>query len=327
MKSTALIMDVDAGVDDTLAVIFALLTPSLRVRAITAVAGNVPVHLCTQNVLLTLEMLDGLIAEALPVAKGASRPLRRALFTAREVHGEDGIGNASAFYDPPRRRAAPEPAADLILRMLRGRERLSIVATGPLTNIAAAYKKDPAAMRRVKEIIVMGGAFEGVWNTGPVAEFNFYVDPEAADCVMRSGLPVTLIPLNVTHRCILSPGDLRNVFPIALRRYVQRVTTFYFDFHRRTAGFTGGYLHDPLAVAAVAHPSFFSYRTGYVRVEGEGKYTRGLSVFIPRLDLRKNAEMPGWVRRTLRNAPSVRVATGINAASFKREFLAALRKP
>jgi len=164
-------------------------------------------------------------------------------------------------------------------------------------------------------------------NTGPAAEFNFYVDPEAADCVMRSGLPVTLIPLNATHSCILRPDDLGGVSPAALRRYAARVTKFYFDFHRRTAGFTGGYLHDPLAVAAVVQPSLFSYRRGYVRVEAEGKYTRGLSVFFPRLDPGKNAELPGWVRRAIRAAPSVRVATWVDAASFKREFLATLHKP
>lgn len=325
MKPTPILLDVDAGVDDTLAIIFALLSPALSVRAITTVAGNVPVHACTRNVLLTLQLLSGRINSLPIVAQGASKPLKKKLFTAREVHGRDGIGNVSRLYDPPTLRAVSRRAVNVILDLLRREPGTTLVATGPLTNIASAIMEDMTTMKRAREIVVMGGAFQGLHNTGPVAEFNFYADPDAADCVMQSGLPVRLIPLNVTERCILTPNDLRAVADPSLRRYLQRVTKFYFDFHKRTANITGGYLHDPLAAASVAFPSLVKTHRGYVRVEWAGVYARGLSVFFPLLDVRKNAELPGWVKRALRRMPSVRVATSVKTVSFKQKFLGTLR--
>jgi len=325
MKSTPIILDVDAGVDDTLAIIFSLLSPALRVRAITTVAGNVPVSLCTRNVLLTLQLLSGRIRSLPIVAQGASKPLRRKLFTAREVHGWDGIGNASGLYDKPALAASARSAVDVILDLLRREPNTTVVATGPLTNIAAAITKDRATMKKAREIVVMGGAFQGMHNTGPAAEFNFYVDPEAADIVMRSGLPIRLIPLNVTEQCLLTPADLRSVADPIVRRYIQQITKFYFDFHRRTINVNGGYLHDPLAAGSVAFPSFVRSRRGYVRVEWSGAYTRGLSLFFPRLAVRKNAELPDWVKRALRKKPTVRVAASVDASSFKKKFLKTLR--
>jgi inosine-uridine nucleoside N-ribohydrolase len=252
--------------------------------------------------------------------------LKKKLFTAKEVHGSDGIGNASRLYNPPKFKAVPHPAVDVILELLRREPNTTLVATGPLTNIASAITKDFAVMKRTREIVVMGGAFQGVHNTGPVAEFNFYADPDAADCVMQSGLPVRLIPLNVTEHCVLTLDDLRTIADPSLRRYLQRITKFYFDFHKRTANVTGGYLHDPLAVASVAFPSLLKTHRGYVRVEWAGTYARGLSIFFPLLNIHNNAELPGWVIRALRRKPSVRVATTVNANSFKQKFLGTLRR-
>jgi purine nucleosidase/pyrimidine-specific ribonucleoside hydrolase len=325
MKPIPILLDVDAGVDDTLAIIFALLSPHLDVRAITTVAGNVPVRSCTRNVLLTLEILSS-IAHSPPVAEGASKPLRRKLFTAKEVHGDDGIGGASQFYPSPTVQSTQCHAVELILQTVKREAHLTLVATGPLTNIALALKKDFPAMRSVREIVVMGGGFNGVHNTGPCAEFNFYVDPDAADRVMQSGLPIRLIPLNVTERCVLTPGDIRSFPRPSIRRYVQRVTKFYFDFHKRTEQINGGYVHDPLAVGAVLQPSILQTELGYVRVESEGTVTRGVSVFFPRLNVRKEAELPRWVKRALLHAPTVRVATRVDTNRFRKLFLASLSK-
>ncbi len=322
-----ILLDVDAGVDDTLAIIFALLSPRLDVKAITTVAGNVPVQSCTRNVLLTLEILKPFLANLPVVAQGASKPLKLSPFTAKEVHGTDGIGNASRLYSAPNIKRRSGHAVDVILATAKREKELTLVATGPLTNVAQAIKKDFSTMKRVHEIVVMGGGFNGVHNTGPVAEFNFYVDPDAADIVMHSGIPITLIPLNVTERCTLAPGDLHAVANVRLRRYIQRVTKFYFDFHKRTEGFNGGYLHDPLAVAAALEPSLLRMKEGYVNVETSGKYTRGMSVFFPHLDIRKEAELPPWVKRALRRLPSVRVAISVDAKTFRRKFLASLARP
>ena len=324
MKPTPIILDVDAGVDDTLAIILALSSRSLDLRAITTVAGNVPVRVCTRNVLLTLEVLSPCF-DALPVvAEGAARPLKRRPFTAKEVHGNDGIGNASHFYGRPKMRAVRDSAIEVILETAKRDSNLTLVATGPLTNVALAIARDRATMKRLREIVVMGGAFNGLHNTGPVAEFNFYTDPDAADLVMHSGIPVRLIPLNVTEKCIFTPQDLDAVTFAPLRRYVQRVTHFYFAFHKRTENFTGGYLHDPLAVAAVVTPSLVKTEEGYVHVETGGKYSRGLSILFPRLNPRKEAELPGWVKHALLHEPSVRIATSVDAESFKRKFLASI---
>ncbi len=321
MKPTPIILDVDAGVDDTLAIVAALRSPRINVCAITTVAGNVPVPLCTRNVLLTLEILAPQLKSIPIVAQGALGPGKRPLFTAKEVHGNDGIGGASAFYPSPLLKAEKQLAANIILDTLKQEKKITIVATGPLTNIALAIKKDPSVMKRAKEIVVMGGAFGGAHNTGPVAEFNFYVDPESADAVMNSGIPIRLVPLNVTEQCFLYPGDLRSIRDARLRRYLHRVTDFYFNFHRRTEGFLGGYLHDPLAVVAAVEPSLVKTETGYVHVETAGNYTRGASVFFPRLNVKKSAELPDWVKRDLVRKPGVHVATDVRADAFKRMFM------
>jgi purine nucleosidase/pyrimidine-specific ribonucleoside hydrolase len=316
-----ILLDVDAGVDDTLAIMLALLSPALEVRGITTVAGNVPVRSCTRNVLLTLEILSPTLHVLPPVAQGASVPLHHTLFTAKEVHGNDGIGGASTFYHSPKAGSTRKNGVDLILETVKREANLTLVATGPLTNIALALKKDFSTMKRLREIVVMGGAFNGAHNTGPCAEYNFYVDPDAANAVMLSGLPIRLIPLNITQQCILTPDDLRTIDHALLRRYLQRVTKFYFDFHKRTENFIGGYLHDPLAVAAVLKPSLLRTELGYVHVERMSTYTRGMSIFFPRLNMRKQAELPKWVKSRLLRAPTVKVAIGVDTKKFKQLFL------
>ena len=316
-----ILLDVDAGVDDTLAIIFALLSPDLDVRGITTVGGNVPVRSCTRNVLLAFEVLSSIFRTLPPLSAGASHPLRHALFTAKEVHGGDGVGGASVFYPAPKKRTARGNGVDLILETVKREAGLTLVATGPLTNIALALKKDLPAMKRLREIVVMGGAFNGAHNTGPCAEFNFYVDPDAANAVMRSGLPIRLIPLNVTEQCFFTPGDLQRINHPLLRHYIQRVTKFYFDFHKRTENLNGGYLHDPLAVAAVVKPSLLRTELGYVHVERMSTYMRGMSIFFPRLNVKKEAELPKWVKSALLRAPTVKVATGVDAKIFKQLFL------
>jgi pyrimidine-specific ribonucleoside hydrolase len=323
-KPLPILLDVDAGVDDTLAIAFALLSPRLEVKGISTVAGNVPVQFCTRNVLLTLEILRPMLRSLPPIVEGVSTPLQKKLFTAKEVHGDDGIGNASRFYPRPSLKPQKISSADFIIRTVQKNPHLTIIATGPLTNIALAIKKNKSAMQHVQEISVMGGAFGEFHNTGPVAEFNFYVDPDAADIVMQSGIPIRLHPLNVTEQCIVTPHDLQIVPTRRLKEYLLRVTKFYFQFHRRTERLLGGYLHDPLAVAAVIDPSLFVYEAGYTHVECAGKYTRGMSIFFPKLDPAREAALPDWVTFALRRRTSVEVARRVNPVRAKKLFFQTL---
>lgn len=272
-----LLIDTDAGVDDALAIILALRSPELHVHAITTVAGNVEVEKCTANVNLLLELLK---PSARPiVAQGSSRPLRRKLFTAPEVHGKDGLGNIRGQRQFG---SARKGAVHTIVEACeRFGSKLAIVALGPMTNIARAYLQRPALVRRIAHLISMGGALRVPGNSGPVAEFNYFVDPEAAQLLVHSRLPLTVVPLDVTEQLVL----MRNEVEYRARRRASRVaksimrfTDFYMKYHRKTEGFYGGYLHDPLAMAIAIDRSLVTTRKLVVDVETRGVFTRGMTV-------------------------------------------------
>ena len=273
------LLDVDTGVDDALALVFALRSPELDVRAITTVAGNTTVDKTLRNTLLLLDVLQ---APAIPVARGAAGPLRRPLVTAEDVHGADGLGNATTVYPPPRRAPLDRDATELILSTIAAeRDQLTLVATGPLTNLARALEADPATFRLLGKLVVMGGAFRTWGNTGPVAEFNFFCDPEAARAVLEAGLDVTLVPLDVTERAVLPRAAVRALSQqrdSSLFQFVREFTVLWFDYHREVAGLDGGHLHDPLAVAAVACPHLFRTVHTRVTVETAGELTAGMTV-------------------------------------------------
>jgi purine nucleosidase/pyrimidine-specific ribonucleoside hydrolase len=302
-----MLIDTDAGVDDALALLLALRSPEASVQAITTVAGNVPVHLCTRNVMRVLEIA----APAVPpvVAQGAARPLRRPLTTAPEVHGKDGLGNTSRGTIQ-RTRVSTHDAVKVILETCRRcADRLVIVALGPLTNIARAYRRSPHTLRRVKRIVSMGGAFRVPGNTGPVAEFNYYVDPEAAHLILNAGLPVTVVPLDVTEQVVLLREEVLDRvrrFPTKSNRFVERITSFYMRYHRRTEGFEGGYLHDPIAVAVALDPRLALTEQMPVVVETSGRFTRGMSV--------------GGIRSALPGARPVEVVSRLEWKRFLRMF-------
>jgi purine nucleosidase/pyrimidine-specific ribonucleoside hydrolase len=272
------LIDTDTGVDDALALIFALRSPEISVKAITTVAGNVQVSKCTHNVYRILQLLQ--VAEAPVIAQGASAPLRRRLVTAPEVHGDDGLGNAGIPLRRPAR--IRRDAVRMILETCeRYGRRLTIIALGPLTNLALALKEDRATLSRVGRIVSMGGAFRVPGNTGPVAEFNYYVDPEAAHRVLNAGLPVTIVPLDVTQHVTLMRTEAeyragRRASVVA--KAILRFTRFYMRYHRITEGFLGGYLHDPVAVAVALEPSIVRSRRVHVDVETKGEWTRGMTV-------------------------------------------------
>lgn len=303
------IIDTDAGVDDALAIILALKSPELKVEAITTVAGNVEVEKCTRNCLLLLDILDPAYSPI--VAQGAKKPLVKDLVTAPEVHGEDGLGNVVAQYPTPGHKAVRDHAMFVILDLIRKYPgSITIVTIGPMTNLALAINKDIQTMRDVREIITMGGAFRVPGNTGPFAEFNMYVDPEAAQRVLDAGLPLTLLPLDVTEKVFLRWHEILNLRQHgdkSLGNFIAEFTCSYMRYHKETVGFFGGYLHDPLAVGVAINTNFVRCRDLSVAVKTTGDSERGMTVAEPRRSQKK------W-------HPNARVAQSVKSKEFLQFF-------
>jgi len=207
MKAAApqrIILDTDPGVDDAMAIFLALRSPELKVEAITAVSGNVPLSFTLPNALRLVEIAG---RPDVPVAGGAATPLVRRLVTAHYVHGNNGLGGVE--FPEPKLKAVAEPAAELIHRVVHENPgEITIVAVGPLTNVATALKSDPGLAAKIKGIVVMGGSLSG-GNITPAAEFNFYVDPEAARMVFDAGVPLVMVGLDVTHKVLLGEEQLK----------------------------------------------------------------------------------------------------------------------
>ncbi len=278
------LIDTDPGLDDALALVLALRSPTLDVRGITVVAGNVPLKTCTDNVLRILNVLRPRIVP--PVFEGCERSMSPRVARAEHVHGGDGLGGASRHYPvgdlSPRR----GHAADAMIAMARefGSD-LSIVTLGPLTNVATALQRDAGTMARIRDVIVMGGSIDVPGNVTPTAEFNFYSDPLAAQAVVQSGLRVTLVGLNVTERARIErtrfEGCLEAMQPGMLREFLGDVAGPYFDFCRKWEGGDACALHDPLAVAVAIDPRLVSadkIRCDVVTSQGP---TRGMTVRNP----------------------------------------------
>jgi inosine-uridine nucleoside N-ribohydrolase len=313
-----MLIDTDTGVDDALALILALRSPEVSVKAITTVAGNVEVEKCTRNVFRILRLLQ--VGETPIVAQGARKPLRRPLYSAPEVHGDDGLGNFPMRL-PPNAAKSLGSAAEVIIESCRryGR-KLTIVAIGPLTNLARAWQKDRTALRKVGRIVSMGGAFRVPGNTGPVAEFNYFVDPEAAHILLQSGLPITVIPLDVTQQLVLMRNELEyraKRRASALASAILLFTRPYMRYHKKAEGFDGAYLHDPIAVAAAIDGRLIQTRGVHVDVEATGKYTRGMTVadFRARVPFKPEASQAPAEKK-----PSVDIAVKIDRERFLKLF-------
>lgn len=294
MPPLPFILDTDPGVDDALALLFALRSPELELVAVSAVAGNVGLEATTRNALLLLQLAG---RPEIPVHMGETPPAERALVTAADVHGDDGLGGITRLLDAQGRpRYAPQhlrphgvPAVEALPQYARARpDELTLVAIGPLTNVARAAAQDPDGMRRFAELVVMGGAFRCPGNITPAAEFNIYVDPDAAQTVLDLGIPIRFVPLDVTHRVLVRPDDLERPETSPRARLVQDLLQHTFEFYQERVGYPGCHLHDPLAVAAVMRPELLRFREAFVEVETAGEVTRGMTV----ADLRELADPP-----------------------------------
>lgn len=270
------LIDTDPGIDDAIAILFALASPELDVAGITVVHGNVPVETCTLNALKVLDLAE---RRDVPVVTGAAAPLVRQARHAEAVHGPDGLGGL--FPPPDDAHPFAANAAAFIARSLEeSDEQTTLIALGPLTNVATAILATPGLVERLHRIVAMGGAIRREGNVTPAAEFNIYADPEAAAIVLRSGIPITLVPLDATMRAIF-PGDAaarlaRSEVPV--ERAVGELGSFVSAVYRTYYDIDGFALHDPLAVGTAIDPSLVSTRDLWVSVETGGELTAGATV-------------------------------------------------
>ena len=271
-----IILDCDPGHDDAIAMVLALASPELDVKAITASAGNQTPDKTLRNVLRMLTLLG---RQDIPVAGGARKPLMRELIIAENVHGESGL-------DGP---ALPEPdftpqactAVELMAKTLReSPQPVTIVATGPQTNVALLLNSHPELHDKIARIVLMGGAMVlGNWQ--PAAEFNIYVDPEAAEIVFQSGIPVVMAGLDVTHRAQIHGLDIERFRQLGnpVATIVAELLDFFMEYHKAEKwGFHGAPLHDPCTIAWLLKPEMFTTVHRWVGVETQGKYTQGMTV-------------------------------------------------
>lgn len=272
-----IIIDTDPGQDDAVAILLALASPELEVLGLTAVAGNVPLALTQKNARVICELIG---RRDVKIFAGCAAPLKRKLVTAEHVHGKTGLDGIA--LPEPTMPLAPGHAVDFIIETLR-REApgsVTLCPLGPLTNIATAFLKAPDIIPRVAEVVLMGGGcFEG-GNITPAAEFNIYVDPEAAEVVFTSGVPLVVMPLDVTHKALTSRDWVEGMRALGTEagRAVASWTDFFERFDTAKYGSLGAPLHDPCVIAYLIRPSLFSGRHIHVAIEVEGRHTLGMTV-------------------------------------------------
>jgi len=271
-----IILDCDPGHDDAIALILALSTDAFTPLAVTTSAGNQTPDKTLNNALRVLTLLN---RSDIPVAGGAQKPLARELIIADNVHGETGL-DGPELPDPG---FAPVSMTAIELMALKLRESevpVTLVPTGPLTNIAILLTSHPELHDKIERIVLMGGA-AGIGNWTPAAEFNIYVDPEAADIVFKSGIPITMCGLDVTHEAQIMDEDIERIRaidnPIAL--CVAELLDFFIVYHRDPKwGFTGAPLHDPCTIAWLLKPELFQAQDCWVGIETKGEHTQGMTV-------------------------------------------------
>ena len=273
----SLIIDTDPGQDDAVAILLALASPEIRLLGITTVAGNVPLALTQVN---ARKICDLAGRTDMRVFAGLDRPLVRSLITAEHVHGRTGL-DGPALPDPETP-LQEQHAVDYIIDTLRREPAGSVTLApiGPLSNIAMAMQRAPDIIPRIRQIILMGGAYFEVGNITPAAEFNIYVDPHAAQIVFASGVPVTMMPLDVTHKALTRTDRLAALRAIGNRTgvAVAEMLEFFERFDEAKYGSDGGPLHDPCTVAWMIAPDIFSGRQCNVEIETASPLTMGMTV-------------------------------------------------
>ncbi|MDO4288003.1 MAG: nucleoside hydrolase [Eubacterium sp.] len=304
MTKRNVIIDCDPGIDDALALMLACASEELNILGITIVSGNIRGEQCAENALQVLKLMGRL---DIPVYLGETRPLRRDIVAAEETHGDDGLGGVT--LPPVEEVRYQKDAIEFLRTSLTENEDVTVLAIGPLTNIAVLLEKYPEAARRMRELIFMGGAFKSHGNCSPVAEFNFWADPDAAGYVLNHlGRPTTMVGLDVTREVVLTPNyrELLHQLKEAQADFIVAITRFYTDFHWAQERTLGCVINDPLAVAYLLDPSICGGEDYYVDVVTEGKAI-GMSM----------VDVGGITGK----APNCRVLTQVDAKAFMVLFL------
>ena len=278
MTARKIIIDTDPGQDDAVAILLALASPDeIELLGLTCVAGNVPLELTARNARMICELAG---RTDIPVFAGCDRPLGRDLVTAEHVHGKTGLDGPD--LPEPAMPLADTHAVDFLVDTLRGEPAgsVTLVPIGPLTNIAAAFKAAPDIVERVQEIVLMGGAYFEVGNITPAAEFNIHVDPDAAKIVFEAGAPITVMPLDVTHKALVTKprNDAFRALGTSVGTAVAQMTDFFERFDKEKYGSAGAPLHDPCTVAYLLNPDLFTGRHINVEIETTSPLTMGMTV-------------------------------------------------
>ncbi|WP_433793983.1 nucleoside hydrolase [Actinoplanes sp. CA-252034] len=303
-----MIIDCDPGHDDALALLLAVGDPRARLLGVTTVAGNQTLDKTTRNALRILALAG---APGIPVAAGCDRPLVGDLTVAGDIHGDSGLDGPD--LDGPVAEPVGVHAVELMRRLITGAaEPVTVVATGPLTNVALLLRRHPEVVPGIERIVFMGGSTER-GNTTPYGEFNIVTDPEAADIVLRSGVPATMIGLNVTHQALATTEIIDGFRALGTRLgdVCAELMTFFAATYHRVFGFGHPPVHDPIAVARVLDPSIVATVAAPVAVELAGTYTRGATV----VDLHGRTGRPS----------DVDVAVGLDVDAFWRLLMTAVR--
>lgn len=260
-----IILDSDPGIDDSLAILLALASPEIVLDGISTIHGNASTEQVTKNALSILELAK---ASHVPVFKGCDVPLVKDSLLGPETHGDTGLGYAK--LPDPQTQPKIQHGSDYLIEQIMSRPgEVTLVALGPLTNVAIAIRKEPRIMQNVKEVFIMGGAIQHPGNTTALAEFNTYVDPHAAHVVFHSGMPMILTPLDVTYQCIFTKDDLNRLEKIdsPITKFISDSTRFYMEFHDEYQKIDGCVINDPMTLALTFMPEICDYQDLVVDVD------------------------------------------------------------
>lgn len=306
MNKRKIIIDCDPRIDDSLAIMLALTSPEIEVLGITIVCGNSPVEMGFENAKKILKQMNRL---DVPVYMGEPRPLKRDYVNALDTHGADGLGESFLPEVPGYQQEIG--AVDFLSKALI-KEKVSVIALGPMTNLARLIQKAPAAFDQIEELVSMGGSFKSHGNCSPVAEYNYWCDPDAAalvyDTLHQNGKMIHMIGLDVTRKIVLTPTLLEYICRLNKEtgEFIRKITKFYFDFHWEWEHIIGCVINDPLAVAYFLNPDICQGFDSYVQIETEG-ISLGQSV-VDSMDF-------------YRKTPNTKVLTEVDVYAFFQLFL------
>src|SRR5215216_3158203 len=305
-----ILFDTDPGIDDACAILLALASPELSIEGLSVVHGNCSLEQGTANALSVLELAH---ASHIPVAKGCELPLVQTSLLAPETHGDSGLGYAK-LPEPQSKPILQHGIDFLIETILASPGEITLLAIAPLTNVALAIRQEPRIVEALKEIIIMGGAIRHEGNTTALGEFNTYVDPHAAQIVYQAGIPATLVPLDVTYQCILTPEDVNRLLKVdsPITKFVADATHFYMEYHNEYQKIAGCVINDPLALALTFAPELCTYQELPVDVDLSSGMSLGKTV----------ADFYNYGKRPA----NLKVALGVQARDFIDLFVERIQR-